>query len=211
MERLQNTNLRALTERIFWLPASDRPLSSDVGIIRGDRCDWVFDAGSSDEAAALISALRPERNLVISHFHADHTANLRRVSWSELYCGSYTAQKLQLGTAVQAPAAFLDGAELTVFPLPSTHSKGAVGLAVGEDYAFLGDAVYGAEVQGREAYNANLLSQMLAVLEPLNVRWFLLSHDPVFSRPKAEVISGLKALYRTRRPGDAYVFAGAPE
>lgn len=203
-----NEELRVLSERIQYLPATENPLSADVGIVRGDRRDWIFDVGSSETAFRLLQECRPEKNIVLSHFHGDHTGNMARIDFCQLYCGSWTRSRLQLGTEVCGPVAFDDGAHLTIFPLPSTHSKGAVGLVVNGEYAFLGDAVYGAEKNGRTSYNVNVLKEMIAALEAVPARYFLLSHDAAFARPKDRVLSELKTLYSLRKPGEPFVFPG---
>ena len=69
-----------ISPRISYLPASAPPLSADVGIITVSGAVWIFDAGSNDEALNLINSIKRERRIVLSHFHADHTANLHRLT-----------------------------------------------------------------------------------------------------------------------------------
>ena len=147
-----------------------------------------------------------EKKIVLSHFHVDHAGNIGRIGCSDIYCGDYTYARLHMGTEIKAQVTYNDGAEITVFPVPSTHSRGAVGLEINGEYAFIGDAVYGAEKRGREAYNVNLLKDMTVLLENLKAGTLLLSHDPSFARPKAVVVSKLKELYAMRRPGEAYIY-----
>lgn len=198
--------LQRLTERISYLPVSDNPLSADVGIIRGDVFTWFFDVGSNDDAFEIITGSGSPRKIVLSHFHADHTRNLARIAYTDLYCGDFTCAKLQDGEVIREPVTFDDGIELTLFPMASTHSKGAVGLEVDEEYAFLGDALYGAYKKGRMAYNVTKLKEMITVLEGLRAPQFLISHDPAFVRPGQKVIAELKALYDSRKPGEAFIF-----
>lgn len=205
---MQNVQTRILTERISYLPATDEPLSADVGIVRGDRFCWIFDVGNSEKSLRLIEGIRAEKNVVLSHFHADHCGNFARVSCHEMYCGRFTQTKLKTGTEVQVPVTIDDGVRITLFPIPSTHSRGAVGLAVNDEYAFLGDAVYGMRKAGEAVYNVSLLNEMIMVLEAVKVRDFLLSHDPDFARPKEQVIRKLKELYRTRMTGEAFLHPG---
>jgi glyoxylase-like metal-dependent hydrolase (beta-lactamase superfamily II) len=198
--------LRRLSDRISYLPASEDPLSADVGIIHGERYEWIFDVGNNDEAAEMIGSIGRDKKIVLSHFHVDHAGNIKRTDCRDIYCGDYTYARLQMGTEIKAPVTYYDGPEITVFPIPSTHSRGAVGLEVDGEYAFIGDVVYGAEKHGREAYNVNLLKDMTVLLENLKAGTLLLSHDPSFARPKAEVVSKLKELYAMRSPGEAYIY-----
>lgn len=203
---LCDMELLTISDLIFRLPASDSPLSADVGIVRGDRFDWLFDIGGSEEAAYAIQKNCRERIVVLSHFHADHAANLSRVPHRALYCGGYTARRLREGTAVQGPLCFKDGVRLKVFPLPSVHSKGSVGLLVNEEYAFLGDAVYGAPKAGRTAYNVSALRELILALENIPAPYFFISHDPVFVHPKETVVSTLKNLYERRAQNESFLF-----
>lgn len=194
-----------LTERISYLPASLEPLSSDIGFVHGDRYEWIFDLGSNEEALHIVQEIDREKNVILSHFHKDHTDNLKRISYDNLYCGDYTKKKFGKGIEVKAPITFEDGVRITMFPLPSLHSKGAVGLEVDEEYAFLGDVVYGMMKNGKAVFNINLLKEMILVLESLKAEKFLISHDAAFIKSKEEVIAELNKLYKMRRPGEAYV------
>lgn len=198
--------LRTLSNRISYLPASDGPLSSDVGIISGDEFAWIFDVGSCDEALELIQGIPKQKKIILSHFHQDHIANLERITEADIYCGSYTKTKLQRGMEIRSAVTYNDGVTLTIFPIPSTHAKGAVGLEVNEEFAFLGDAVYAAGKNGRVMYNVGLLKETIVTLEGLKAQTFLLSHDSTFVQPKEKVLSELKELYRMRKPGESYLF-----
>ena len=195
--------LRVITDRISYLPASDSPLSADVGVVRGEACTWIYDTGSSGEAAQMIEEIRGEKRIVLSHFHADHAGNIGRVSFAALYGGAFTVNKLGVGEAVTAPIYFADG--VTLFPIPSTHAKGALGLET-EGFAFVGDATYPMQRDGRAAYNAGLLRETIRTLEKLDARRLLLSHDPLFARPKDEILDELKRIYAQRKPNEAYIF-----
>lgn len=195
-----------ISELISYLPSDRDPLSADVGIIHGKRYEWVFDVGSNEESLQLINNISREKKIIISHFHEDHMGNISRIEGGEIYCGDYTFAKLKRGIQVTEPLNFSDGAELTVFPVPSTHSKGAVGLKINGSCAFVGDAVYGAPKNAKEVYNVNRLKEMMAFLEKLDVQTLLLSHEPGLARPKSEVLSELQKLYSGRKPGEAYIF-----
>ena len=199
--------LNMLSLRVGYLAGSRLPLSADVGVVFGDRCTWIFDVGNGDAAVSQIAALKMPRQIVLSHFHQDHAGNLDRIPCAGLYCGDYTRVRLDRGTAVTRAMDVEDGVRLRLFPLPSLHSKGAVGMMVDGTFAFLGDAVYGAPKGGRMAYNANALKDMIAALEALHAGTFLISHAEPYACPRDRVINGLKEIYRRRRPGEAWLYA----
>ncbi len=195
--------MQRLTDSISYFPAAESPLSADVGIIRCADATWIFDVGSSEEAAAAINAIPGQKNVVLSHFHADHSDNVRCVEYDALYAGKYTCRKLGAGTEVEEHMYFENGIHL--FPLPSSHSKGCVGLEY-EDYAFLGDAVYSMKKDGKIAYNTGLLKELITTLKSIRADWFLLSHSEPFAQPKAEVIAQMEEIYACRINNEPYIF-----
>lgn len=195
--------IRKITDKIACLPATEALLSADVGIIRCDDRLWIFDVGSSDEAVAAVNALEDKKNIVLSHFHPDHTGNIDRVTYGALYAGAFTCRRLGVGTEVTGHLYFKNGIHL--FPLPSSHAKGCVGLEY-EGYAFLGDATYSTIKNSRTAYNAGVLKEMIAVLKSLQADWFLLSHGEPFAKPKAEVVAQLEEIYALRDRQEPYIF-----
>lgn len=195
--------MRRITDRIAYLPATETPLSADVGIIRCDDELWIFDVGSSEEAVAAVNALEAPKNIVLSHFHPDHTGNISRIAYDALYAGAFTCRRLGMGTEVTDHLYFKNGIHL--FPLPSSHAKGCVGLEYG-GYAFLGDATYSTIKDNRIAYNAGVLKEMIAVLKSLQTDWFLLSHGEPFAKSKAEVLAQLEEIYALRDKQEPYIF-----
>ena len=195
--------MRKITDRIACLPATETPLSADVGIIRCDDGLWVFDVGCSDEAVSVINELEAPKNIVLSHFHPDHTGNIGRVTYDALYAGTFTCRKLGAGTEVTGHLYLENGIHL--FPIPSSHAKGCVGLEYG-GYAFLGDATYSTTKDNRVAYNAGVLKEMIAVLKSLQADWFLLSHSESFAKSKAEVLAQLEEIYALRDCQKPYIF-----
>lgn len=195
--------MRKITEQISYIPAIESPLSADIGIVRCEDGLWLFDVGSSEEAAAVVNALPGAKNVVLSHFHPDHTGNIERITYNALYGGAFTCRRLGMGTTVDEHLYFENGVHL--FPLPSSHAKGCVGLEYG-DYAFLGDATYSTMKSGQIAYNAGLFREMISVLKALQADWFLLSHSEPFACPKTEVVAQLEEIYSLRKPHDPFVF-----
>lgn len=198
--------LCTISKQISYLPASKGPLSSDVGFIRGDRYEWIFDIGNSDEAATVIQEIDREKNVILSHFHKDHMGNFERISYDNIYCGDFTRKKLGTGSEVKSPITIYDGVKMTLFPIPSPHSKGVIGLEVNDEVAFLGDAVYGINKNDKIIYNLNLLKDMIATFEKLKAQKFLISHRVPFIRSKEKVVTKLKEVYKMRKPGESYLY-----
>lgn len=194
--------MQKITEQISCFLAAESPLSADVGVIQCADGTWIFDVGSSEKAATAINAIPGQKNVVLSHFHPDHTGNVGRITYSMLYAGAFTCRRLGTGITVDEHRYFENGIHL--FPLPSSHAKGCVGLEYG-DYAFLGDAIYSTMKDGKAVYNAGLLRQLIAALKSLHANWFLLSHRKPFANPKTEVVAWLEEIYALRDPHNPYI------
>lgn len=195
--------LQRISDRISYLPATDAPLSSDIGVIRTEERLWLYDVGSTPAAAAVLNAMTGEKHVVLSHFHADHSANLPQIERQALFGGAYTCKKFG-GTAVTEPRRFADG--VTLFPLPSSHAKGCVGLAY-RDYAFVGDALYPMYRGDRAVYNAGQVQALCAALEQLSAEHLLVSHRKPLVQSRAAVLVWLRQLYRSRVGNEPYIDA----
>lgn len=200
-----------ISPKISYFPASAPPLSADVGVIALNNSWWIFDVGSNDEAAALINGIKEENGeirVVLSHFHADHTKNLSRLSCDKIFCGGFTRKKLtDTGDAeiitVDKDLYFDEGIHL--FPIPSTHTKGCVGLEL-DGFAFLGDSTYCEVKDGKPVYNAGQLQALIKTLKSLKADKFLLSHNqPLECDGKAE-ISKLEEIYSLRKKDEPYIY-----
>ena len=91
---------------------------------------------------------------------------------------------------------------LHLFPLPSSHCKGCLGLEVEGRYAFVGDALYCKTKNGAYTFSVQLVHDLLAVLKRLTAPDLLVSHFPGMVRPRAEVIAEFEVLYAMRQPGN---------
>lgn len=193
---------KKLTEQISYFPAMQEPLSADVGFIRCGEEWWIYDVGNSKEAVDAINELRGRRNIVLSHFHPDHTGNIAAVEYDTLYAGAYTCRSLKRGTVVEGHMYFQG--DIHLFPLPSSHAKGSVGLEAGE-YAFLGDGTYCMVKGGKAMYNAGLLRELILTLEALQARFVLQSHREPFLCPKEEALASLREIYALRDSRNPYI------
>ena len=190
-----------LTPEISYLPSVENPLSSDVVFIKPEGSDttWIFDTGTSSEAAELINAVEGKKNIVISHFHPDHILNLLKVKPDNLYVTKYTKKYTRAGEIVDDEVSFPDG--IKIYPIPSSHSKGSLVLEY-KDYAFLGDATYVRFRLSAREYNVQLLEQMIKKLEEIPGPNFCLSHDKAFVQPKESVLRIYRKILARRVAGN---------
>ena len=197
-----------IDNRISYWRATKNPLSADIGVIEGDNYAWIFDVGCSEEAVKCISSITTPKNLILSHFHPDHTSNLSKLDFEMLYQGAHTLRYTHMGEVVNGHLWLTDGVKLHLFELPCSHAKGSIGLEIDDKYAFLGDAAYCMMKAGQQVYNANLLSEEIKVLRNLQAEYFLLSHDKRFVRKKEVVLKQLEGIYAKRNAQSAYIFVG---
>ena len=204
-----------LTQNISYIPSSTKPFSCDVVFIKGQKFTWIFDCGTTKEIADEINRIQTPKNIVISHFHPDHILNLARVNYDNLYVSKYTKKYTFKGTVLESDffaQDFLDTTskkenldnqknQIKIFHLPSSHAKGCLCLACG-DYCFMGDGTYAKELIGNHYYNAQLLLQMINVMEKIDVKYFCLSHDKNFVQNKETVLALYKDIYKRREEGN---------
>lgn len=194
--------LKQLCENIKYLPASEKPLSADVILIETPDFICVYDVGSSEKARSVIENITKKKIVVLSHFHTDHTANLSRITFDELYAGKETVRYTKAGIVVNQELCL---SLLRIMPIPSVHAKGSILLCYGE-YAFCGDACYCAAKNGRPFYNAQLLKAQINLLCGLEVKYLALSHKEGLLCSKEEVVCELKKIYATRNKDSSEIW-----
>lgn len=200
-----------IDDRISYWKSTKDPLSADIGVVEGDAFTWIFDVGSSDEAAWSVQSIPMQKNIVLSHFHKDHIGNLGRIDCQKIYQGTHTFRYTHKGEVVRGNQCIRDGVILHLFECPSSHAKGTIGLEIDGKYAFLGDALYCTMKEGKSAYNANLLAEEIRVLRDLHAEYFLISHDENFVQRKEEVLARLESIYKQRNTKSAYIFLEEPK
>lgn len=202
--------LKELSPYIQIIPETTHPLSADVGIIESKNAWWIYDVGASEEARDIINSLYGKDgkkvNIVISHFHCDHTKNLPYIKYDNLYVGEHTYKRRHMGTIVKEPLEFNDGIEVKIIPLPASHAKGCLALEVNGEYTFLGDGTYCGEKPTRRYYNAGLLLEEIRTLQRLESPFVFLSHDRLVIRKKDIVIMQLQQLYDLRKGNEPYIW-----
>ena len=79
-----------ITDRISYIKATKLPLSSDVFIIEGDECVYLYDVGCNEENLNYINSINKPVKVILSHFHPDHTGNLDKITADTVYGGKAT-------------------------------------------------------------------------------------------------------------------------
>ena len=193
-----------LTDNISYLPASMHPFSADVVIIKTDKRSWLYDVGMGTTALEEIKKIQGPVNVVLSHFHPDHLANLPKIEYENLYVSKYTKRYTFTGQVVESDIHFQEIPEISIINMPSSHAKGCLALVCG-DYAFLGDAAYAKEKIGAHSYNAQLLYEMIRKMETLPVKYICMSHDSRFAIAKETVLTLYKDIYKRLEPGNPVI------
>ena len=181
-----------INEKISYIECSEDPLSADIGIIRDGDAVWLYDVGSDERA---ITELTGKYNVVLSHFHQDHTGNIGKIAVKEAFVSDETKHHIKMGTVADRDIYI---GNLHIFPLPSSHCKGCLGLEVDETYVFVGDALYSKFRDGYYIFNAQLVKDEIAVLQNLKAPYLLVSHLKGLVRRRDEVIAELTELYQHR-------------
>lgn len=182
-----------INDKISYIEASENPLSADIGIVRDNGTTWLFDVGNGDASFACIPG--EPVNVVLSHFHQDHTGNIDRVPANEIFASNMTRKHISRGTVVTEDLYF---GGVHIFPLPSSHASGSLGMEIDGQYAFVGDGLYSKCKDRFYIYNAQLVNEEIKVLKNLKAEYLLVSHLEGLVRRKDEVISELEAIYGRR-------------
>ena len=185
-------SMKRINNVITYLPASSEPLSADVYFIEGDANCYVFDVGNKEDALQAISAMKREKVVILSHYHKDHTGNIDKVVYKELYVGDLTKETIQRGTVVTDEVIVRDGVELVIWQCPSPHTKGSLVVTVNREYTLIADLYF-----TRAGYDKELANAMLEALEQVDTKYFVVSHqrgENVFEKQK--LIAELKEYFK---------------
>ena len=113
-------NVIDINERISYIEATEEPLSADIGIIRCNDTEWLYDVGNDERSLA---GLKGQYNVVLSHFHQDHTGSLDKVQTGELYVSGETFRHTGRGTIADRDLMIGD---LRIFQFPPAIPKAAL-------------------------------------------------------------------------------------
>lgn len=222
--------IKKINDYISYIPCSQKPLSSDVVIIKGSTKTYIYDVGSTLGNLNALHSFPDDKVIIVSHFHADHTwwltkhyegedglapddtvsLNYEPVKCSRIYSGSYTVKHIATAEAVNERLTINDGVKLDIIPLPSSHCKGSLALMVNDEYLFLGDGTYPSYKDNNGIYNVQLLNDEIKLLESLPAENCGLSHDRRFIRPKKVVLRQLQTVYQQRTPDSPLIVLTGP-
>lgn len=200
---MKETNEIIINNKISYIEATENPLSADIGIIREAGGIWLYDVGNGEYSARSIPG--EKCNVVLSHFHQDHVGNIAHIQAQDLYVSKETYGHIRQGIVVKQDLYIGD---LHIFPLPSSHCAGSLGLEIDKQYAFVGDAIYCKTKNGECIYNAQLLKEEIEVLRGLDAPYLLVSHFKGLVREKEEVLAELEAIYRMREKSNPFIKVG---
>lgn len=215
----------AISDRISYIPACEKPISSDVVIIRGDKTTYIFDTGSTLGCLEYLYSAPDDKEIIISHFHGDHTwwltkhsrekdnlldgddfsTDYPQVRYGRLWVSPHTKKYTKEGTEVTERVVIEDGVKLEIIPFPSSHCKGSLILCVDDKYVFMGDSTYSTMKGGRVVYDVGKLKKGIEILEGLKADTCGISHDSKFLRNKKTVLRQLSAFYEKRKPGEPFI------
>ncbi len=193
-------NIKQISNDIKYIEASDNPLSADIGIVQNKNGIWLYDVGNDRNS---IIPLTGKYNVVLSHFHLDHVGNLEQLNIENLYVSPFTFDHVGKGIVVRDDI-YVDN--LHIFPLPSSHTKGSLGLEIDETYAFIGDAIYSKSNAEYYIYNAQLLKEEIEVLKKLKAKYLLISHLKGMIMNKDKVVQNLEDIYSVRDKSSSEIF-----
>lgn len=185
-------SIKQINSKISYIAASNIPLSSDIGIINNGNRVWLYDVGNDSTS---IQSLTGKYHIVLSHFHLDHIGNLNQLNVDNLYVSRNTFEYIGRGIIVERDI-YMEN--LHIFPLPSSHTKGSLGLEIDEMYAFVGDALYSKSNAEYYIYNAQLLKEELEALKRIKAKYLLVSHLEDMLMNKEEAIQQLESIYARR-------------
>ena len=146
---------------------------------------------------------------MLSHFHPDHIANISRINIKNLYVSRETfkyisKEKIEVDN-INIVTEPINIGNIHIFPLPSSHAKGCLGLEI-DEYVFVGDALYSKSKNNSNFYNAQLLKQEIEVLSNLSATFLLASHFKGLVRNREEVLNELREIYSTRKVNSSEIY-----
>ena len=181
--------MKVINDYLQYIEPSQVPFSSAVYIIKGDNNSYIYDVGRDPENLPILSEIK-NKVVVLSHFHGDHSDNLPKVEYKQLYTGDTCAEMLGRGHVVRDVLNLNDGVELCIRHCPSVHTGGSLILTVNKEYCMLGDVYH-----HRATFDSETAWQMLAVLKRIKCKYFLVAHGDELCIPKEELIRQLEEEY----------------
>ena len=125
---IMSYEIRKINDYISYIPAEETPLSSQIGIVYGEKATYLFDVGSSLGCLEFLHGLNEPFDIVCSHFHGDHiwwltdhkkgdegvreddniSINYEKPHYRNLYVSNETKKHTLSGTVVEQPIVIYD-------------------------------------------------------------------------------------------------------
>ena len=164
--------MKAIGNKIKYLPATNDPLSADVYCIEGDKYCYVYDVGNDDRSLRYINQIGKEKVVVLSHHHKDHTGNIVGLHYRNLYVGKKTYEDIGKGVIVEDGLTIHDGVRIDVFHCPSPHTEGSLIVTVDNEYTLIADLYF-----TRPPFDKEKAVKMLETLKTIDTKHFVISHQ----------------------------------
>lgn len=173
--------MNVITERITYLPATDEPLSAEVYLIKGDQRCYVYDVGNNNGSLRYINQIEKEKTVILSHYHKDHIGNIEDINYAQLYIGRKTYETIGRGEIVDEVCTINDGVKIEILQCISPHTEGSLIVNVDNEYTLIADLYF-----TKPPFEKEKAMQMIAFLEKLDTKYFVVSHqkDKVIEKEK---------------------------
>lgn len=180
-----------INSRIKYLPATNDPLSADVFFIDGNHYCYIYDVGNNDRSLFHINQIEKEKNIILSHYHKDHTGNITNIDYRNLYVGKTTFETIGKGTVIEDALTINDGVKIDIIHCISPHTDGSLIVTVDNEYTLIADLYF-----TRPPYDKEKAIQMIEFLRNIDTKYFVISHrEDEKILTKAELIIGLTEYF----------------
>lgn len=183
--------MKAIGNKIKYLPATNDPLSADVYCIEGDKYCYVYDVGNDNRSLRYINRLSKEKVIILSHHHKDHTGNIVGLLYRDLYVGKKTYEVIGNGNIVEDTLTINDGVRIEIAHCVSPHTDGSLIITVDNEYTLIADLYF-----TRLPYDKEKAMKMIDSLRSIDTKYFVISHqehEKVI--PKDKLIAELTAYF----------------
>ena len=179
--------MKAIGNKIKYLPATNDPLSADVYCIKGDEYCYVYDVGNNDRSLQYINQISKEKVVVLSHHHKDHTGNIAGLHYRDLYVGKKTHESIGKGIIIEDKLTINDGVKIEIAHCASPHTDGSLIITVDNEYTLIADLYF-----TRPPFDKEKAMKMIDSLRSIDTKYFVISHqEDEKVIPKEKLISEL--------------------
>lgn len=164
--------MKKISENIKYLSSTDNPLSAEVYFINGDNYCYIYDVGNNKDSLSEISNIKKDIVVILSHYHEDHTGNINKINYHNLYVGELTYDKIGQGSIIKDRFAIKDGSEIEIRYCPSPHVDGCLIVTVNKEYTLIADLYF-----TRPPFNKTKVVEMIEALKNIDTKFFVISHE----------------------------------